>query len=107
MEAIKNSLIPFKGFKCINLFGVLFVRKECGDLTPQEINHEVIHTAQMKELAYLPFYIAYLVEWLWHLYKTRDAKRAYRTVSHEREAYEHQNDLSYLSTRKQYSQFNK
>ena len=29
MKVIYNNIIPFKGFKCINLFGVLFVRKGC------------------------------------------------------------------------------
>lgn len=104
MKVIYNRLIPFRGFKCINLFGILFVRKGCS-MTPTDFNHEAIHTAQMKELAYLPFYIAYLVEWLWHLSKTRNAKRAYYMVSHEREAYAHQNEPNYLSTRKHFSQF--
>ena len=105
MKIIRNSLIPFRGFKGINLFGWLFVRQECGELSETDINHESIHTAQMKELAYLPFYIAYLVEWLWHLSKTRNAKRAYYMVSHEREAYAHQSEPNYLSNRKHYSQF--
>lgn len=54
MIIIRNKIIPFKGFKCINLFGVLFVRKECGDVTKTDINHEAIHTAQMRELMYVP-----------------------------------------------------
>ena len=28
MKIIYNNIIPFKGFKCINLFGVLFARKD-------------------------------------------------------------------------------
>lgn len=27
MMVIYNNILPVKGFKCINLFGVLFVRK--------------------------------------------------------------------------------
>ena len=104
MKVIYNRLIPFRGFKCINLFGILFVREGCV-MTRTDFDHEAIHTAQMKELAYLPFYIAYLVEWLCHLSKTRNAKRAYYMVSHEREAYAHQNEPNYLSTRKHFSQF--
>ena len=29
MRVIYNKVIPFKGFKCVNLFGVLFVREGC------------------------------------------------------------------------------
>ena len=28
MKIIYNNIIPFKGFKAMNLFGVLFVRKD-------------------------------------------------------------------------------
>lgn len=28
MMVIYNNILPVKGFKCINLFGVLFVRKD-------------------------------------------------------------------------------
>jgi len=41
MKIIKNTLIPFKGYLAINLFGVLFVRKELySKLKLRDINHE-------------------------------------------------------------------
>ena len=49
MKVIYNNIIPFPGFKAINLFGVLFVRKGC-TMSGSDINHEMIHTAQMKEM---------------------------------------------------------
>lgn len=42
---IYNNIIPFKGFDAINLFGVIFARKEYGELSDKVINHEKIHTA--------------------------------------------------------------
>lgn len=66
MKVIYNKIIPFKGYKCINLFGVLFVRKGC-TMSKSDYNHEAIHTKQMKELLYVPFYILYLLEWLYRL----------------------------------------
>lgn len=39
-----NSIIPFKGYKAINLFGIIFARKEY-TLDDVDINHELIHTA--------------------------------------------------------------
>ena len=54
MICIKNNLIPFKGYKAINLFGVVFTRK---DLTDKEKNHESIHSLQIVESAILGFYL--------------------------------------------------
>jgi hypothetical protein len=44
MKVIFNSIIPFPGFKAINLFGVLFARKG-SKIDDKTINHESIHTA--------------------------------------------------------------
>lgn len=101
MKVIYNRFIPFRGFKCINLFGVLFVREDCV-MSPVDYNHEAIHTAQMKELLYAPFYLLYLLEWLWKLIHFRDGRTAYRNISHEREAYENQSFPDYLNNRKPY-----
>ncbi len=92
MKVIINSIIPFKGYKCVNLFGLLFVRRGCR-MTEMDYNHEAIHTEQMKELWYIPFYIMYLLEWLYRLTKRGNA---YRNISFEREAYGNQNDVYYL-----------
>lgn len=60
------------------------------------LNHELIHTAQMKELLYLPFYILYGIEWLIRLGMYRNARKAYRNISFEREAYNMQNNFHYI-----------
>ena len=39
MKIIYNNIIPFKGFKAINLFGIIFVRKGC-KMNNIDINHE-------------------------------------------------------------------
>lgn len=103
MRIIRNSSIPFKGFTAINIFGVVFVRKE---IRPQHnislrnwdimLNHELIHTAQMKELLYVPFYLLYILEWLIRLAIYRNAREAYRNISFEREAYDMQNNFGYI-----------
>lgn len=83
MKVIYNKIIPLKGYKCINLFGVLFVRKGC-TMRESDYNHEAIHTKQMKELLYVPFYILYLLEWF---YRLTQKGNAYRNISFEKEAY--------------------
>lgn len=103
MKVIINSIIPCKGFTAINLFGVVFVRKKIRSQHNISIydwekmfNHELIHTAQMKELLYLPFYILYGIEWLIRLGMYRNTKEAYRNVSFEREAYDKQAYFNYI-----------
>lgn len=100
---IENKLIPFKGFKAINLFGVIFVRKGAR-MTSTDFNHEAIHTAQMKELGYVFFYVLYVIEWLYRLCKSGNA---YRNILFEREAYENEDDVYYLYLRKHYAQWRK
>lgn len=106
MRTIVNRFIPFKGFKAINLFGFVFVRK--GEtMKPYDYNHEAIHSAQMRELLYIPFYLIYIGEWLYRLYKLRDSKKAYLAISFEREARAHQINYRYLTNRYHYAQWRK
>ena len=67
MKIIRNNIIPFSGYKAMNLFGVLFVRgnAKIDDIT---LNHEKIHTAQIKEMLYVFFYVWYAIEWLIRLF---------------------------------------
>lgn len=103
MKVVRNSLIPFKGFSAINLFGILFVREDT-EINEYLINHEEIHTEQMKELGYLSFYILYFFEWLYRLVQYKfDSNEAYRNISFEREAYRNDRDLAYLEKRRAYA----
>ncbi len=99
MKQIINNILPPKGFLCINLFGILFCRRQLNSI---DINHELIHTAQMKEMLYVFFYIWYVIEWFIKLFIYQDSNSAYRNISFEREAYENQDNLDYLKTRKHY-----
>lgn len=99
MKIIRNKLFPPKRFAAINLFGVLFCRKDA-KITPKIINHERIHTAQMLEMCVVFFYLWYVVEWLLRLpFKGS----AYRNISFEREAYCHENNPDYLKGRRHFA----
>lgn len=103
MKIIYNNVIPFKGFVAINLFGVLFVRKGyC--ISDKTLNHEKIHTAQMKELLYMFFYLIYIIEWVVRLVMNRNA---YRNISFEQEAYNNDCNYSYLESRKLFAMWRK
>lgn len=97
MKIIKNKLIPFGNYYAINLFGFVFTKR---DLKDWEKQHEEIHTEQMKELLYIPFYLLYVVEFLIKLpfYKF-NWNNAYKAVSFEREAYYYQDWIFYIQYR--------
>ena len=95
MKIIRNNIIPFKGYKAINIFGVLFLKKNAV-ISEDLLNHESIHTEQMKELLYIGFYIIYFLEWLFR-----------SCVSFEKEAYDNEDDLNYLDKRKHFAMWRK
>lgn len=106
MKVIYNNLIPFKGFKAINLFGIVFARKEYEALSPTVLNHEAIHTAQMRELFYVGFYLLYVLEWLFRLVReSYTGQEAYRYISFEQEAYNNAGEKNYLADRKPFAQW--
>lgn len=101
MKVIYNRLIPFKGYKAINIFGVTFVREGC-IFTSVDYTHESIHTEQMKDLLYIGFYMWYIIEWVIRLFGKGNA---YRNISFEREAYANQQKTYYLNSRKRFAFF--
>lgn len=94
-----------KGY-CLNLFGTLWTRDKSW-IDRYVINHERIHNAQMRELLIIPFYIIYILEWLIRIIQFRNAHKAYRNISFEREAYAHGHDLGYLKRRQKFASFRK
>ena len=87
---------------CLNLFGTLWVRDR-KYLSPVLVNHELIHTAQQKEMLYVPFYVWYGIEWLVRFLLTMDAGRAYRSILFEREAYANGSYPDYLGHRRRFT----
>ena len=81
---------------CIAPFGIYYKRYS---LTT--INHEKIHWRQQTEMLIVPFYVWYFVEWLIKLFIYGD--KAYLSISFRREAYDNDNNVSYLITRKRFS----
>ena len=104
-EKVYNMVIhvrklPFGGdFLAINLCGLIFAVR---DLTPEELNHERIHTAQQRELLFLPFFLWYVAEWLVLMVRYRNGIEAYYRIRFEREAYRHQAEPDYLARRRHY-----
>lgn len=87
---------------CINLFGTLWTR-DSSWIDRYVVNHELIHTAQQRELLFVPFYILYIIEWLFRMLQYRNFKKAYFNISFEREAYMNGKNLHYLTSRRHYA----
>jgi hypothetical protein len=67
------------------------------------INHESIHIWQQIELLVLPFYIFYLLNYLFNRIKYKSHYQAYMHIVFEKEAYENESDLDYLRNRRWFS----
>lgn len=103
MKVRYTKHFPIKGYVAINLFGFIFARKEYAPISSRTINHEQIHTKQMKEFLYVFFYLWYGIEWIIRLFQYRDCKQAYRNISFEREAYSNDSNMDYLQKRVKFS----
>lgn len=124
---IKNKWLPIKGYKAMNLFGIIFARND-KVVDAITINHERIHSKQIKEVMFLtgfplivitltfniPFlmllwifsyYIWYSAEYSINLVRFKEHHLAYRRISFEREAYTFQNDLTYLNRNNNFAFF--
>lgn len=99
---LPNHLLPLPGFGCINLFGYLLCRDSICDKT---LRHEQIHTVQMREMLYIGFYLWYIIEWVYQgiVRLFNKDMRPYHFITFEQEAYEHDDDPSYLQTRKRWA----
>lgn len=104
MKVIQNKLIPFKGFKYINLFGLILTRDK-SKITDIEYNHEKIHLKQMQEMLWLPFHIWYLIEYLVistvRLFDKQNER--YHDISFEEEAYANESNLDYCNERQHFA----
>lgn len=105
INIIVNKIIPFGKYTTINIFGLLFTKIPKGILRTDSVNHELIHTAQMKEMGFIFFYLWYGIEYLIIRLFHKKQGDAYKDVSFEEEAYANEKDFNYLNTRKHYSWF--
>ncbi|GAA4831967.1 hypothetical protein [Algivirga pacifica] len=87
------------GILGITLYPFIIVRDKKIKADPVIMNHEYIHIRQQRELLVIPFYVLYLLNYYYNLWKYRNRYEAYRNICFEREAYEQEKDLSYLSRR--------
>lgn len=88
-----------KGFRGLTFYPFVFLTDRNDLRNEVFVNHEKIHIKQQLELLILPFYVWYLLEYLFRLIQYKDRKKAYFNISFEREAYCNEKDLNYLKER--------
>jgi hypothetical protein len=80
------------------IFPFIFVGDK-NDINPIFLNHERIHLRQQLELLILPFYLWYVLEYLYRRIQYKNHPLAYRNISFEREAYANERNPNYLPHR--------
>lgn len=101
MKIIYNKYIPFKGYKAISMFGLIFVRLNPGDwknISDTAVTHETIHFRQQIEMLFVFFFLWYIIEYI--VKRIRYGSSAYDNISFEREAYSFEDSPGYLEKRK-------
>lgn len=77
----------------IAFFPFIFIHPDT-TIDARLLNHEKIHLRQQIEMLILPFYVWYLIEYVF---------RGYIGISFEKEAYANDSDLNYLKSRKMFN----
>lgn len=131
MIKVYNNIFPLPAFKAMTIWPFMFIRKkavQCGLFNETDERHEEIHGEQQKEMLCIGTLIAavmvvtncgwwsfialplffywYGIEYVIKLCYYRNSKTAYKNVSFEREAYDHQREIDYLYIRKPFEWIN-
>ena len=105
MILIFKYIIP-KKYIGLTIYPFIFLKNNALKHDPILINHEKIHLKQQVELLWIFFFIWYLLEGVVRFIQYRNWDLAYRNISFEREAYQNENNLEYLKSRKKHSFLN-
>ena len=87
----------------LSLYPFVILRNRHDAANKVLMNHECIHLQQQKELLVLPFYVWYFLNFLVNLCRYKNVHDAYLNIVFEREAYQHEHDLAYLTSRRKFA----
>ena len=71
-----------------------------GEISDQTKNHESIHWEQYKECLIVGFLVLYGISYLINIFKGRGGPWAYRNIWFEKEAYDNDENLDYIKSRR-------
>ena len=99
----KKSFYLFNSFTAITIYPFIIVFNHNSSNENIILNHEKIHLKQYNETLIIGFLPLYFIFWIFNLIKYRNFDKAYRNIPFEKESYENENNLSYISDRKKYN----
>lgn len=105
IKVVYNKYIPFEGFVAMTLWPWIFVRDEnSAKFTPTTKRHEMTHAYQQIECLLVLFLLIYCLEFIikWPLCQF-DSNCAYRSISFEQEAYDHEEEIYYNDVRRHFA----
>ena len=103
---VENSIVPRIlsivspiSIGAITLGFIVFGRRKINEKTRR---HETIHFQQFLETLFIGFLILYFYDWIKGCITYRNAQTAYFMIRAEQEAFNNENDASYLERRKRW-----
>jgi hypothetical protein len=103
---IENSLFlhTVNNFFGTNIVGLSLglVIMSSGKMCSVTRNHELIHSEQMLETAFVGFFFIYIFDYLYGRWRGLDHYHAYRAIRAEIEAFSNERKWTYLSKRKRW-----
>ena len=99
MILISKYLIPNR-YSGLAIYPFIFLKNKSLSDNYELINHERIHLKQQIELLWIFFFLWYAIEFLFHLIRLKDWNKAYHNISFEKEAYQNENNTTYIQNRK-------
>lgn len=103
MIVVVNKYLVPKGYAGITVFPFILLRYKSLKDNSVFMNHERIHIRQQIEMLFVFFYLWYVIEFFIRWILLFDAKKAYQTISFEKEAYTFENEFDYLNKKKIFS----
>ncbi|MFD2146667.1 hypothetical protein [Mucilaginibacter antarcticus] len=92
-------IIPYLNVDGMAIYPFILLKKADHRRDAVLIRHETIHLKQQQEMLVLPFYMVYLIIYLFNLFRFKNHDRAYKAIIFEREAYSNDREPGYVTNR--------
>ena len=92
-----------KGYRAMSFLCFIILRDEKDINDKVLLNHEIIHYKQQLELFFVGQWFLYVLFYAINILKGYNSDKAYKMNYFEQEAYDNEDDLSYLNDRKLFS----
>ena len=105
LKRVYTSHFPFATYTAITFYPFVFIKMEKAEkYTPTVARHEMTHAKQQVEMAWILFFIIYIIEWIIKIpICCFDFDKAYRSISFEQEAHYNQGKTDYNDIRKHFA----